>query len=210
MMLTPPQVVYPEASSLCSLGMRPHLMTGFLRQHMIDHFSQPAQIEHPNLREYLWRTGLSASKISIESLTQWRPQDAGSRPAILIRRNSWQVHRMGIGDTMQSPEDHQVFGRYSTIMQGSHTLFCLSREPGECETLAAETYRELLGFSQVIRSQLNLLRFVILEIDQLLPVAEAKEHFGIAITVAYAHNESWTVRKHTPILRTLDLSAFRP
>lgn len=205
-----PQVVFEDPSSICSLGMRPHLMTGFLRQHLIDHFSQAEQIEHPNLREYLWRTGLSASKILIESMTQWSPQNTGSRPALLIRRNDYQISRLGIGDRMQSPEDHEPYGRYSTMMLGSHTIFCLSREAGECETLVAEVYRELLHFGPIIRERLSLLRFVVTEVGRLMPVLEAREHFGCPITVAYAHNMTWTVRKHTPRIGTIDLSAFQP
>jgi hypothetical protein len=208
--LTPPQVVVDNVSSVCSLGMRPHLMTGFLRQHLIAHFSQPDQIEHPNLREYLWRAEIERSKILIESLTQWKPENAGTRPAILIRRNAWQNQRMGIGDYLQGATVIEGHDRYSTLMQGSHTIFCLTTTPGECETLAAEVYRELLQFGPVIRETLSLMRFVLTEVGQMKPVLEAREHYATPVTVSYAHTEDWIIRRHAPVLDHIELSEFRP
>ena len=96
-MPTTPEVRVERASSLCSLGMRPLLMTGFLRQLLMEHFAEKDQIEDRRLEDYLWTSGAS-SNILIESITRWTPDQAGSRPALIIKRNGWRVERRGSND----------------------------------------------------------------------------------------------------------------
>jgi hypothetical protein len=204
------RVLVDNPSSICSLGWRPLLVTGMLVQELRDHFSQPDRIEQPNLRNYLWRTGLAPQTLLIEALTKWNPQQAGARPAVLVRRNDWQVTRRGIGDRLQMATALDGWERYNVLMAGSHTLFCIARESGECESLAAEIYLQLLGCGPKLREYLDLLRFTVVEVGAMSMVLEAREHFGVPITVAYAHNQTWTVRKHTPILDTIALENFVP
>jgi hypothetical protein len=196
------------ASSLCSLGMRPILMTGALRQYFTQHFTDPDRIEAPQLRQNLWRADINVSDIIIESLTRWRPDTAGVRPAVLIRRNDWQVSPLSIGN-LHHGGGIDGGSRYSVQMNGSHTLFCLARESGEVEILAAEVYRLLLGFEPTIRDALKLLRFRVAQIGGPQPVLESREHWGVPITVGYSHEETWNIHKHAPLLRTIDLKFFR-
>ena len=205
-----PQSYVDDPSHICSLGWRPLLMTGMLVQELRDHFSQSDRIDHTNLREYLWRVQTDRSKIVIESMTRWNPSLTSMRPAVLIRRNSWQTMRLGIGDKMLMQNDLDGWDRYSLLMCGSHTIFCLAREPGECETLATEVYRQLLEFGPILRDHLMLMKFIVTEIGQMAPVTESREHFGVPITVAYAHNQSWTVRKHTPRLESFAFDRYVP
>jgi hypothetical protein len=206
----PQQVVVDDPSSICSLGWRPILVTGMLVQEIRDQFSAPDRLEHINLREYLWRSRIDQTSLVVESMTRWNSSLVSSRPAILIRRNAWQTQRLGIGDRMQMATALDGWERFSLLMCGSHTIFCLAREAGECETLAAEVYLQLMQFGQKLRERLDLIRFMVTEIGQMLPVLEAREHFGVPITVAYVHNQSWTVRKHTPILENFALEKYVP
>ena len=205
-----PQVIVDNPSSICSLGLRPLLVTGMLVQEIRDHFSAPDRLDQANLREYLWRSKLDTSTIVIEAMTKWNPELTSSRPAILVRRNDWQVQRLGIGDKMLMSTALDGWDQYSLMMCGSHTIFCLARESGECETLAAEVYLQLLEFGPVLRDRLQLMRFFVTEIGKMTPVLESREHFGIPVTVAYVHNQSWTVRKHTPVLETFEFDKFIP
>jgi len=205
-----PQIVIDNPSSICSLGWRPLLVTGMLVQEVRDLFSAPDRMEHANLREYLWRSRLDTSTIVVESTTRWDPNLTSNRPAILVRRNDWQVQRLGIGDKMMMQTSLDGWERFSVLMCGSHTLFCLAREAGECETLATEVYLQLMQFGPKLRQTLDLTRFVVVQIGKVAPVLESREHFGVPITVAYAHNQSWTIRKHTPVLNSFALEKFVP
>ena len=73
-----------RVSSICSLGMRPLLMTGFLRQNLMEHFAEKDQIEDGSLKDYLWKSSADSS-ILIESITRWKPNEAAARPALIIK-----------------------------------------------------------------------------------------------------------------------------
>jgi hypothetical protein len=91
---TGPENKIEKVSALCSYGMRPHVMTGFLRQLLIGHFSDPQNIEEPRIRRHVqeigtWQpsqNGLNSGGILIESITRWTPNMADKRPAVLIKR----------------------------------------------------------------------------------------------------------------------------
>ena len=154
-------------SALCSYGMRPHVMTGFLRQLLIGHFSSPENIEDFRVRKQLenigiWRpadnpvnNSLNPTGILIESITRWAPSTADSRPAILIRRNSWRWSTRVIGDKVET-NNYTGDTEYVGFWDGSHTLFCFSQNGAEAEFLSMEVVRFLTLFSPLIRAQMSL------------------------------------------------------
>lgn len=198
-----------KASSICSLGMRPLLMTGFLRQVLMEHFAEKRQVEDKSLQEYLWTSGADSS-ILIESITRWTPESAGARPALIIKRNGWRVERRGINDQLMGRPNELGNDQYSTFMTGSHTIFCLALSGGECEKLAAEVYRHLISFAPIIRQELNLHRFIVTEVGPLSGLDESEDHYAVPITVGYAHEESWTIKPHAPKLKRVVLQIFEP
>lgn len=205
------QIVYEDPSSVCSLGVRPIIVQGFILEHLRRHFADQNSIQDPSLQNYLWQANIDRNNIMIEPMTKWNPTLSGARPAILIRRNSWQVIPMGVGaNLMQGSVPFDGADRYTVVMGGSHTIFCLAKEAGECEILGAEVYLELLEYATIIRQRAELLRFQVTEIGPVQPIEESRTHFGLPITVAYAHNHSWIVRKQAPILHKVNLSTFRP
>jgi hypothetical protein len=209
-------------SALCELGMRPHLMTGVIRQLLLQHFADRSNLESDVLREandegnplgdYLWRAG-DTSGILIESVTRWLPDQADGKPAVIIKRNSWSVQRRGINDMHQGHVVIDGFDRYTTFMSGSHTLFAITQEAGEAELLAAEVYKCLVGFGPIIRKSLQILRFVIAEVGGLAQLKDTPQpQFVVPIVVAYAHEESWALKQHVPRLKkiTLEPNILRP
>lgn len=111
-------------SSLCSLGWMPTLIEGGLRLHLASHFSGQRLIEQPNLRDYLWTAQFDTSQISIESVGRWRPDNAGARPAIVLRRNSYQPQKISIGNKIHGLGDGAARA-YAEFAIGSHTLLSL-------------------------------------------------------------------------------------
>lgn len=194
----PSQLVSEPASYLCSSPWAPARMTGFLVKQLQQHFSHAANLGISPLRNYEWHSAAPRGNILIESLTRWDPTAAGRRPAILIRRNDWQVSQAGIGNRLQG--DQHIDGRidYSVMMQGSHSLFCLSVEAAECEELAFEVFQQIVEFHQELRRELNLLRLLVSSIGRPLPVLESREHFGIPIDLGYCHTHSWSTRQQAP------------
>lgn len=198
-----------QVSSLCSLGMRPLLMTGFLRQNLMEHFAEKDQIEDASLKDYLWKSSAD-SGILIESITRWKPSEAAARPALIIKRGAWRVERKGINDQHLGYNNLEGYDRYSTFMTGSHTIFCIALTGAECEKLAAEVYRYLVTFSPIIRRELNLQRFVVAEVGPLNELDESDEHFVVPVSVTYSHEDAWTLKPQAPKLKRIVLKLFEP
>lgn len=207
------QVVYPNPSAVASLGMRPYLMTGFLRQFLAQHFTDATQVEDPDLRSLLWRAD-NTTGIVIESATRWDPDQVEQRPAIIIKRHAWQVQRLGIDDRMMGQHELEGCERHALLITGAHTLFCIDETAAAAEKLAIEVFLEIMSFASQIRKWLELHRFVPVQIDEPQQLEESAQHYGVPITLAYAAEESWTIRPHAPPLKTvgltLDLSYFQP
>jgi hypothetical protein len=203
------EVRIEQVSSICSLGMRPLLMTGFLRQMLMEHFAEKDQIEDRSLQDYLWKSSADSS-ILIESVTRWKPEEASARPALIIKRGEWRVERKGINDQLMGDMSLDGYSRYSTFMIGSHTIFCISMAGGECEKLAAEVYRHLISFGPYIRQELKLQRFSVAGVGPLSELEEADEHYVVPISVTYAHEEMWTIKPHAPKLKRIVLQTFEP
>jgi hypothetical protein len=199
-----PELRIEHFSNVCSLGLTPILMTGFLIQHIGDHFSRRQNVEHPELRDVLWRAD-TRNGILIASITDWNPTAVESRPAVIVKRNAWQPERLAIDDRLTPSSDG--YERYCMLMRGSHTIFCLAGEGGEVEILGAEVYRELLGFCSIIRRTLNLARFGVGELGPVNELQEATENYAVPITVAYASVLSWTIEQDVPKLKRFVLSA---
>jgi len=203
-----------KVSALCSYGMRPHVMTGLIRQLLLGHFSDPDNIEEPRVRRQLaeigmWRpsdNGLNAGGILIESITRWQPATADKRPAVLIRRNSWRWQRQGVGDQIGG-NVYEGSLSYAGMWEGSHTLFCLCPSGAETEFLATEVVKFLHQFSPWIREQMNLHRFMVSEVGGIGEVQEALQGYAVPVTVAYVAEEAWTLQPYAPRLKRIVLKA---
>jgi hypothetical protein len=209
-----PENRVPKISALCSYGMRPHVMTGFLRQLFIGHFSDPENIEEPKLRKQVaellnWRPEGGAPNygpVAVESITRWTPQTADKRPAVIIKRNSWKWQKLGIGDVSGS---NYVDGSvsYTGMWDGSHTIFCMAPNGVETELLTIELVKLLVRFSPWIREQLSLMRFTVAEVGGVGEVQEVIQGYAVPVTVAYAAEESWSLQPQAPRLKRIVFKA---
>lgn len=199
---------------LCEYGMRPHLVTGLLRQLLITHFADINNIEDPQLRKKftesgMWRpdeNGLNDSGLLIESITRWTPNSANKRPAILIKRNTWEWQKIGIGD-LTSTNYIDGSKSYSGLWQGSHSLYCIAAWGLETELLATEVVRFLLHFSPWVREQMDFKKFGVTSVGGIGEVQEVVQGFAVPVTVAYVAEESWALQPTAPRLKRIVLKA---
>lgn len=203
-----------RVSSLCSYGMRPHVMTGLLRQLLIGHFADANNIEEQLLRQKFEETGawvkdengINNSGILIESITRWLPNDTDNRPAVLIKRNSWSWQKTGIGDRAGF-DIASGATKYHGLWQGSHTLYCLAVNGLETELLAMEVVKFLQHFGPWIREQMSFMKFFINEVGGINEVQEVVEGYAVPITVAYVAEEAWELQPAVPRLKRIVLKA---
>jgi len=211
-----PENRVPKVSALCSYGMRPHVMTGLLRQLLLGHFSDPQNIEEPKVRRQIeqlqqWQPEQPENQqisrgLLIESITRWSPNSADKRPALLIKRNSWSWLKQTIGDKLSSnPYTGQE--SYFGFWQGSHTIYCMSGTGAETEFLAAEAVKFLILFSPLIRSQLELHKFFVSEVGGVGEVQEVVQGYAVPVTVTYVAEENWSIQPYVPRLKRIVFKA---
>jgi hypothetical protein len=202
-----PELRLDTISKLCSMRMRPQVMTAFMTELFRWHFADPNNIEDSSLRDVIWRKDVEERRIGIMPISKYDPQNVERRPSIVIRRNGWRVVRLGIDDRLMGLINMDGFERYTTFMQGSHTLFCLAGEGAEAEILAAEVFRNLIQFGPLLRRNLDLMRFAVVDVGQLHEIEESSENFAVPVTVAYAHQDTWMLRQSSPRLKKFSLQA---
>lgn len=179
------------------------MITGLVRNLLINHFSTPLQIEEPDLRHLVWRED-ERTGILIESIHRWRGTLVEKRPAVIIKLNARQNVRLGIQDSAGA--DEQGNRKYQTFWVGSHTLFCIHGSGASAEILATEVQRELTQWHPVIVESLGLYQWQVTEVGAIAEVEEAKESFVIPVTVAWNYTEMWTVSPEALKLRSVPLT----
>jgi hypothetical protein len=196
--------------SIAHLGWRRLYITGFIRQKMIEKFSNPDNIEDPSLKDptgqpAIWRKE-PPTGILIESIYRWRGELVGKRPAILVKPGAYRNQRITLADS--AGIDKQTFSLYTTLWVGSHTVFCIHETGASCEALAAEVQRELTEFAPEIVRSLNLMRFQVMEFDEPRSIEEATQNFGVPINIAIAFQQTWQLRSNALPLAAVSLEAI--
>jgi hypothetical protein len=202
-------VAFQDPASICALMPRPQVVQGLLVSWMRTHFSEAPNIEDPALSSTLWAADVRQTGIAIDSVYKWQPAMTEFRPGIFIKRGAWKILRLGIDDRRMGTTA-SGYRQYSTFIQGTHTLFCVSSAPAECEILGAEVLRELIEFGPVIRQAYGFLKFQVMEGGEVSILEEARQNFILPISVAYAAEESWEITQQAPPLKSVKLSTFLP
>lgn len=199
-----PQERCVSISALCSYGWRPIMLTGYLIDHLVRHFTAE-NIEDDDLRRYVWREG-ERTGILIESIYAKREDLLEKRPAVLVKRNAMKNLRLYLGE--RSGVTGQGHLEYTTYWVGSHTLFCIQGSGASVEILATEVQREITEFAQVLLKYLRLMRLSVLEVGEVSEIEEAKEGFCVPITVGWVYEESWRLELESLALRKTPLSVL--
>lgn len=202
-----PENRFDTVSALCSIGMRPHVMTGFLKHVLMQHFVDPDNIQEILLRTRFkevggWKADESTG-IYIESVTRWRPELTEMRPALLVKRNEWKWDRVTIGGKAGS-EYVEGAEHFHGFWQGSHTIFAIGNKAAEVELLAAEVGRFLVWASPTITEQMDLHRFIPVSVGGLAVVEESTKNYAVPITFAYVAEENWTLTPLAPRLQRFE------
>jgi hypothetical protein len=184
----------------------PVLITGFLRMWLAAHFSDAAKIAYPELRSFLWTSSVQSSKILIEVVDMWKPSLTEQRPGILIARNAYKDLHLGMGDRLQGWQASDGAVYHSSQMAGIHTLIGVSKTGREAEAIGEEVHDEFLEFGELIRSDLNLMQFRVMELGEKFRIKEAPDNFGVPVPIAIRLEKNWKVTPHASFIKGVKLS----
>lgn len=207
-----PSLITVSTEKICSLGPRPLLITGFLRQILIQHFSDPDGIDNPCLKSKVWTGSLDGNsapdtKLVIETSGRWDPKLVNKRPGLFLQRNALQTQRLGINNKLMGGPDLGP-EYFEQLCVGSHTINAVSAEEAEAEELAHEVRGQLWGFANPLRQMLDLHRFMVMGAGPPVPVREAKDLTMVQVSVMYAFTERVKVHQYEPILKRIQIEAI--
>lgn len=195
----PPVAFQSQAPNLYTLS-------GALLTVVRRHFAQPENIEVPELRHYSWDIDDKLSKILIEPVYRWKPTDIQQRPAVIVKRGPWKVGQLGIGNRLLGGQELEgnAEDQHQVMVTGTHSFFCLGTAGLEAEEIAMEVVNCLMCFSQVIREQFCLARFLLTDIAPVSKLEECQSHFGVPVNVEYAMQWNWKLIRQSPIWARFD------
>lgn len=212
-----PEIRTRRQSVLCGFRMTRQLMTGAIRQMLIQHYSDINNIAdnfvHARLkRDGPYREPLRADTtepegpLQIESIGRWRPDADGNPLQLIIKPNKWDWVRLGIGD--RTGEDAELgIEYYSGDIDGSHTIFAMAEDLGEAENLADETGSFFMEHAALILQELGLYRWSFVGLGEPFAVTDARETYAVPVVVAYVVRRSWSQQIEAPRFREFVLSA---
>lgn len=212
-MASQPYDIDNNNSSLRAVNLTPQLFTGIFVNILSLHFYSQRNILEPSLREYIWSPDPKTSKILIVPVWQWVTITNQQRPAIIVKRNSWQMQQTALGDgdnLIVDTVDANKLPIASTstlqvVVQGSHTLFVLSTLPAQVELLASEVATRIMSYQQAIANEFGLLKCRVTEVGEPAKLEEATEYFAIPITIGYSFMNVWSLHSEAPMLRRITI-----
>lgn len=197
------QPAFCLAGSLAHTGFRPYLLTGMLRQLLLQHFANADNIEEPDLKELIWQEA-QGTGILVESVWRWRADTIEKRPAILLKQNAYRNFRVLINDRYGS--DARGFEHYVTTWVGSHTVMVIHASGAAASVLATEVQRDLTQWFVVLGPYHGLLRLQVTEVGAVSEVEESSQHYVVPIVVGWAYEEKWSVRPDALPLQTVAMT----
>ena len=227
-MAAPTTVGLTPASSICTTRHTANVLTGIFVRLMQEHFSDPGNLEYngmnefadsaetrpaAQLQDYIWTPNNETTKIQIQPVWAYNPQDIQRRPAIYVKRNAQRPQRLAINDGMTiaahrtgpAPENIEVRGEYHSVMVlGSHTLFCVGQTGAEAEVLGQEVFDQVAMFAPLLRTDFKFHRVAVQEQGEVSIIeGEAEHHFLVPIVVAYAYALAWRIKAVAPWLKSI-------
>ncbi len=210
------EVGLDPVSALSVVQHLPNLMTGVFTRLMQEHFAGAAQLGYTidfdgklGLENYIWNDN-ETTKIQIQPLYKLNLQDVQRRPALYIKRNKWSTKKLAVNDGQSvSVERSAATGKitringdkHSRMVIGSHTIFAVAKSGAEAELIAAEVFDYLISFAPILRSELCLHNFEVLDLEEIKPVKEWTDIFTIPIVVGYAKCWTWRLEAVSPFLQ---------
>lgn len=211
------QVGLDPVSSLCTTQYPSNVLTGVFTRLLQEHFASPLSIEYngqnesaKQLEEYIWNADNTQTRIQIQPVWLYNPQDIQRRPALYVKRNTTKFERLGLDDgwtvnpRMEGGRVIEVRGEWhSKLVVGSYTIFAVGNSGAEAELLGQEVGNHFMMMGPLLRRDLKINRLAIEEIGEVALLEEFEEHFVVPVVIAYAVTATWRIREVAPWLKTL-------
>lgn len=196
---------YSYIVGACEFGMNNQSMTTLIIRILKSHFSRASNIFNPFLKETIYDSDPTKSKIRIVLNTSWPAgADATSLPALVIKRGPQKVSRIVIGDTGERWQKLQGIYDYTRVQQGSHKILAIAQGDGYMEALAEEAFYVLTCLSPYIRTWFPIFNFEPVGLGEIGFFDSIARTLAVPLEITYAYEYSWTLQHVTPDLTSIN------
>jgi len=205
-----PESLYEE-TQLCAQFPNRLAITGVILDTIRQLFSSSSNLLHPQLKDFYWaaeptKDPLKAPyQLVIEDKFAFNINDAGIRPAILVKSGNWQEAKMLLGDKAVVVND------YYKRIAGTHSVTVVAKTIAQAELLAREVHAYLCHFGPLLREWMNMYRWEVSGISEPQKIDEQQENIVITIPVSYEIIHTWELNSESSrLLRQILVSAIMP
>lgn len=207
----PFRLVLEEWCSAPRLSALTTLFVAFLRDHWRDVYNQV----HDNLADKLWEPPQATGQgtltpgrrggITIDKASHFKPDTAGLRPALLVRRGKFVPNKASIGDLYHFENELTGERNYVRMWEGSVAVQAIAQTEEMCEDLIMEATREILHFGPGLAEAAGLDRISVTDVSETQLSDEYKNHWTALTEVKVHFQENWRIIPQGPLLRTAAL-----
>lgn len=202
---------FDEISVLCDdIGLSPEMVEGVIAQLLTQHFSDPAWIIYPELRQFVWSPIPTQSKLPILPLNRWNELTDSNSPAIVYADLGQRPQRIAIGDQFAHSRLQPNRQSFARAYQGSHRLMCIGQNDFQAAMLATEIDRWLTEFSFQLLNRLPFHDFQIADRQPPQAFSALGDRVGVALSLSYSYIWSWETTPYGAPVKSASVHFNRP
>ncbi|MFA7161751.1 MAG: hypothetical protein WC083_04185 [Candidatus Methanomethylophilaceae archaeon] len=149
----------------------------------------------------LWSSDVAKSKIRIIRAEDWKPQDEGMMPMLLVRSQGTTMAGLNIDgtidpveETIESPE------RIAYMVIGRVVLWAVSPDPNEANSIAWEAMLFYAAFSRPICQEHGIGKLSPAGVGPPVRLKEKKGVWGVPLTIAIQWQVTQELSEQQPVL----------
>lgn len=156
----------------------------------------------------IWRPDVTTTDIWIDTELRWEDEAPEFRPAIYVQLGPIQYASLTGRKDAYISTDYRGRESYSRSGTGEVAFIHIANSSNEACFLADNTYNYLDAFSKVIRDDFCFTYFTTAgRHPKRRREKEAKEKFDSVVTCSYMFEDTWTLVRESPILKTVLVGA---
>ena len=162
-----------------------------------------------NSDQFKWSDNDLESRLVIEPMYQWNPENCQNRPGVYIRRLSYIPKgqgKAGMNDLLSIGKHSET--QHLVLPVCPMGVVCVSKLPGEAEKLAWEISELFIALSPIIKRDFGFTDFNVDQISEISKMEESKEFWMVNIQLTLKFSEAWEIQEVTPVLKDILIQAY--
>lgn len=192
---------------ICELRKTPTVLYGIFVE-LIRQFYMNNKPMLKGVPDVKWNADPQKTDIWIDTELRWEDEHPEFRPAIFVKLNDIQCGGIQGGSLLSNFNIKDAVSSYTSISQGSVTFFHIGNTAGTACSLCDNTETYLTVFQRQITADFCFIKFDKAQRSPLTQISkESKERYVSSVTFNFSFEESWSIKRESPILKSIKVYA---